>query len=772
MSKPVDAPRSVSGHSADASSRPDSDLARDAVVYRAVLKGTWWRIREIHGEERLSHPSRFEARFVTDAGDLLDPDTLAGSEAAVVVERGGLAVRRMPGFVSEAWISATVTGSPELHAVVESYLARLRFRSNCRVFRDMTAPEIVAKVLDEAGIDCERRLAQSYLRRPYCVQFRETDFHFVHRLLEEEGIFYACRDKLDGGGRDHRVMLGDGKQAYQPIAGPKQVPWRSATTLAALEESVHEIAVRSALSSGKVLLRDWNLEKPSLPMDASADVPRGAKQAIYYDYPGKYELPEQGRRRAEIAAEAIACANQILKGTCDVARFECGRTFELGDGPAGLGGELAIVALRHRWRRQESTATAGEAERSLSFEALPAAVVYRPPRVTPAPVIAGPITGFVTGPKGADIHTDEFGRVKVHFPWDRWQPRDDNASHWIPVLQDNTGHSAAIPRVGWEVLCDFIEGDPDRPYVLGRVYNGIDRFPEPLPDNKTKTALRSLSSPGRDGQNQIWIDDQGGSELMAVQAEKDQNVVAANDKTEDVLNTEANTVVADETITIGGNNTVKVGDAYALKVNGAQAIQVAGSRTRKVGDTEEVAVNGDRSLKIGGAHIRRIGGFDNALAKGIGEKVGGVDVEVSLKKNATLAAAFEALTVGGAVVELTAAGKVEDTKMLRVETIGAILYSGAKMLLTQNTLGKRSTTVGGMLMATAAKITLKASATLLATLKGQADLIAADTLIVKSGSSVVTINKDGIAMKSDGDVKITASGAAKLMADKASLVKG
>src|SRR5262249_12349836 len=189
-----------------------------------------------------------------------------------------------------------------------------------------------------------------------------------------------------------------------------------------------------------------------------------------------------------------------LVGTTSSARFAPGRTFTLEGSPGDTDGELVITSVEHAFHVERGGYSAG-------FGALDAKVPFRPPRRTPVPTLPNPLTGFITGPEGEDIHTDEYGRVKVHFHWDRGFPPDDTCSHWIPVVQDNTGHSTAMPRIGWEVLCQFLEGDPDRPVVLGRVYNAEDTFPAKLPDEKTHSALKSLSSPTRDATNEIPFTD-------------------------------------------------------------------------------------------------------------------------------------------------------------------------------------------------------------------------------------------------------------------------
>jgi type VI secretion system secreted protein VgrG len=644
----------------------------------------------------------------------------------------------------------------------------------------MTVPQIVAQVLQGLLVGTDvRGLRDTYKVRPYTVMYGECELDFVHRLLEEEGIFYFFPEFLDPETRpkepekQHGIVLCDGLHAYEPIEGDHDIELRATGSLSRPAESVIGLKRRARMRPGKVTLRDWNLEKPSLNMDVTSNIARFDGDSLagpeFYEYPGKYELPNEGSKKARVIAESFIAATQTIVAKSDTARLMCGHTFRLVPDAAysaqGLREEtLYVVRMTHDYDRTKDHGAKLEVE----LEAIPADVLFRAPVVTPRPIVTNPLIGHVTGPEGADIHTDELGRVKVHFPWDRYQPQNDNVSHWIPVLQDNTGHSAAIPRVGWEVVVAFVDGDPDRPFVLGRVYNAEDVFPEPLPANKTKTALRSLSSPGRDGQNEIWIEDAAGRELMSIQAEKDQNVLVDNDKREKVGTTEENTVIKDEVIQIGANNTVTVTGPKIVTVDGNQSITVGGSRSRKVGTEDQTTVAGARSMKVGSSHLRRVGGFDNAGVKtGFSDTVGGVDVELSLKENATNAGAFQSLTVGGAVVEVAGQGKREKAERIRLETIGAKLITSVKKGFELNVSLGRKTTVGLNLVAQV-KETLKAAAgtALKAVISGKADVTGSEGLTVKVGDSEVTLSSEGITVKST-NVEVTASGKNDLTSGKA-----
>jgi type VI secretion system secreted protein VgrG len=741
-------------------------LAREPLRYVVHLETSIFEARELAGSEACSEPFRFEVSVrIDDVYDLHQPDNLIGRLAFIRLQRGDESLRSIRAVITEVSLAATERGKQELRFVLEPQLALLRHRVDLRIFRDKTAPEIVAEVLADSGISCEQRLQASYARRPYCVQFRERDLDFIHRLLEEEGIHYFfLDDHARNFNRDATTLvLGDVPEAYQDLHRDVVLPFRPAKTMEREHEVIYDLGRRAALAPSQVSLNDFNPDKPSLDMQVHAVGPTPAG-VEYYDYPGEYLLPEEGQRRANLMAESFKHQAAAAIGASDCGRLIPGHSFTLTEAPATVpDGRYVVTRVEHRWERAESPY-------SNRFQALEGDQAYRRPLVTPKPMQSDLLTGFVTGPKGTDIHTDEMGRVKVYFPWDRRQPQDDACSHWIPVLQDDTGHSVAIPRVGWEVLVGFMEGDPDRPVVLGRVYDGADPFPEPLPEGKTRSALKSLSSPSRAGSNLIRIDDFTGKELVNIQAEKDQNVVVAHDKTEQVLNTETNQVDGDETIEIGGNAKIVVGNDRTALVHKDQTWSVAASRERRVKTTESVDIKGSRSVRISATHFRRVAKYDTVKVGGLCEFVGGLDLEVSLKPNSTNAEYGLSLTVGGALIELAFKEKSETVNKLRFETIGGLLFTSATTQVTIDAKDARRTTVGGLFNASAEKtLQMKADGSFEGTTMVSATADADESVTLKVGDNHLSIKGGEISIKAAEKVTITATGSQTLGADEAQL---
>lgn len=709
-------------------------MEQQALTYWLELPGGRYAIRTVSGKEGLSQPFKFELVFPVEPTDGFDPDAVLRSEAVLILERVG-EVRRITGVVTQVSRRATRTGNAgagEIVLVLEPRLALLRKRQDIRVFRNKTVPEIVREVVAHLGIPLDMRARGKYKRRPYCVQFRESDFDFVSRLLEDEGIYYFI-DEADA------LVIGDAPQGYDDPLG--FIPYKHNSGLDTQNDAITVIGTRGTMTAGKVSLRDFNHEHPRLNMDVSATGPTDGG-AEWYDYPGEYELPAEGQVKAKLRAEALRCQHHRFAGRSFCGGLRPGVTFVLTNAPEGVEDRgYVITQVEHAWNLRETGF-------EVSFEALPDDVTYRPPVVTPAPVETNPLTGVVTGPPGADIHTDHWGQVKVHFPWDRLQPKDDNCSHWVPVLQDNTGHSSAMSRTGWEVLCHFMEGDPDRPVVMGRVYNPEDPFYSPLPERKMRVALRSLTSPRTEGSdtsaNFIQFDDFAGHEGIVVHAQKDQNVVVLNTKQEQVDNTESLTVKGNETIEIGSNQKIQIKGSLLPDVLGNQMRSIGGNHTVDIGAAETESIDANHTMNIGGSHKRIMGTADNVnVAGNMKESVGGVILEASAKTNTYTGEKTNVMLVGGAVVELFGGNKMDAAGLAKLEAVGGLVFSKAGKVMATRVEKLRSTVVGGLFRAESLKSMLVAGLeklskkALSASYDGQAELL------LKVGSTEVIL-KDGL----------------------------
>jgi type VI secretion system secreted protein VgrG len=722
-------------------------VSDQALEYWLELPNDRYAVRVVRGEEALSRPFSFDLTFTVEQTDGLDPAAVIRQEAALVLLRRG-EERRITGIVTSITRKATrmtgASGGGEIHVVLEPKLVLLRHRVDIRVFRDKTAPQIVMDVMHGLGVDVQSRLRGKYKVRPYCVEFRESDLDFVHRLMEDEGIFYF----VDEAGA---VVLGDAPQAYDDSVG--MLPYKHGAGLDTNLDAISEIGSAGEMTAGRVSLRDWNHEHPRMNMDVTAVGPT-LDGAEWYDYPGEYEEPPEGQAKANLRAEALRCLHHRTAGRSFCAGLRPGVLFQVMGTPAGAtDGGYAVTRVVHAWTRDEEGF-------ELAFEALPEDVAYRPPVVTHVPVQTNPLTGFVTGPAGADIHTDAWGRVKVHFPWDRLQPKDDNCSHWIPVLQDNTGHSSAMSRTRWEVLCHFLEGDPDRPVVLGRVYNADDQFYSPLPERKMRIALRSLVSPrSEDGltpANYIQFDDYAGAEGIAVHAQKDQNVVVLNDKREQIDSTETVQIKGNETIKIGANQTIQTKLHMQPDVDGNMARTIGGQHSIGTGSSLTETVDGNHTLTIGGSHKRQMGTSDTMLVeKNLTESVGGVILEASVKTNSVMGEKTSTLLAGGAVLEVSKGNKTDMTGLGKIETIGGLVFKQAGKFMATRTEKLRNTTVGAFFRVDAMKELLVAGIEMLTKKTLSASYEGTQKLTLRVGGTEINMQEGRIEMNAVETIEIT-----------------
>lgn len=556
----------------------------------------------------LGAPSSLEITAWFD--EYVEIEAMIGHPARLLVGFAGETARRFSGVVD----SATIVGSAEigsdsrtyeyvLHVVPRIGLLARSFGS--QIFQDLDVKEIVEKVLEEGGIPANARsfrLAEKYSKREYCVHYQESALAFISRLLEEEGIYFFTEPGDDG----EVVIFADDSTVASPIEEDATLSVRPRTGLLRDEDAIYRFSEQRRVRSGKYVLRDYNFEKPELDLTSDAAADADADLEVY-DYPGRYTDPAQGKRRAKVRLEA----EQALRSTVSVegvcTRLSAGRKLKI-DGTAAADGEYFVTGVVHAL----SSSGSGSVGDTYSTRAmlLPAAVKFRAPLSTPVPVIEGPQTARVVAPAGSPpetIHTDKYGRCKVKFHWDLADTEDDKASCWIRVEQLQTSGSMILPRVDWEVIVEFLEGNPDRPIVTGRLYNGVFMPPYALPEGKTRTVLKSTSSPGGGGMNEIRIEDKAGSEEVMIHAQKSSKTVAANKSKKSVGNNDTSVVGASSSLAVAGNQTVKITKGCENTITGGQTVSVGGNRSVEVNAVTGLTVGGGATTSVGGNQMEMDG---------------------------------------------------------------------------------------------------------------------------------------------------------------------
>jgi type VI secretion system secreted protein VgrG len=411
----------------------------------------------------------------------------------------------------------------------------LGFTANCRIFADQTAPEIIEKVFNDAGFsDFEKKLTESYPTIPYCVQYRETDLAFVCRLMEEHGIYFYFEHTAD----KHTMVLADAKASHKPINNGK-LPFIGLTGSDRRDrEHVESWESERRFRTGRVVLNDYDYLQPnaSLIAETSASEAYAKSSMEVYDYPGRYTDRGEGERFAKVRLDAEQAADHRRQGAGDAPSLYPGGlvTLEKHYTPSENVQHLVVRAVHefasHSYRTGGGGAAAGNRPYLGRYEFLPSDTPFRAPPVTAKPRIHGPQTAKVVGKSGEEIDVDEHGRILVQFHWER----DKKPSCRVRVAQVWSGKNwggQVIPRIGQEVVVEFLEGDPDRPLVVGTVYNGEYKHPYELPGEKTRSGLKSDSTKGGGGFNELAFEDKKGHEKVDVRAEKDLVVLVRSTET-------------------------------------------------------------------------------------------------------------------------------------------------------------------------------------------------------------------------------------------------
>ena len=521
-------------------------------------------------------------------------------------------------------------------------LWKLTKKAQSRIFQQKSVPDILKEVLQ--GLDVKYEIQGTFHERDFCVQYRETDFNFASRLMEEEGIYYFFTHSANG----HQLVVANTPQSHPDMPIDSKLIYEEIAGGVRDEDRIYDWEKTQEWRSGKYTLWDHCFELPHKHLEAEANIVdtvqagkvshkfkvSGNDKFEIYDYPGEYaqrfdginrgggEQPaelqkifQDNRRTADIRIQEETVPGLVIQGASNCRQFVSGHKFTL-QRHFNADGQYLLTGVQHSARQGEYRTDGADEDfqYSNSFTCIPYAVPFRPPRLTPKPVVQGTQTAVVVGPSGEEIFTDKYGRVKVQFHWDRDGKNDEKSSCWIRVGTIWAGKqwgAIHIPRIDQEVIVDFFEGDPDQPIIIGSVYNAREMPPYKLPDKKTQSGIKSRSSLGgsADNFNEFRFEDKKGEEEVYLHAEKDckievehdRNQHVGNDETTKIDNNESRTIGNDQTLTVQNSRTVTIAVNDSETVGASQTITIAASQSLTVGASITITAGAAISITSGAA---------------------------------------------------------------------------------------------------------------------------------------------------------------------------
>lgn len=649
------------------------------IAVETVLGADLLLLQRMVGHESLGRLFDFKLDLLsTDAN--IELEALLGTNATVRYEQPKGGVRYFNGFVSEMRYAGERGNYAAYEMRLRPWLWFLTCTSDCRIFQKKKVPDIITELFREHGFtDYENALTGEYRTWDYCVQYRETDYDFVSRLMEQEGIYHYVKHMNS----KHLIVLSDGYGAHDLYPNYSEIPCRPSDRPIHTEHISH-FDVKKQVLPGVVALNDFNFEKPKADLKVNGPKARGHEKSDFeiYDYPGEYEEPGDGEKYARRRIEELHSTYEVASGRGNAAGLAVGYLFNLTDHPRSPQNREHLITDATYDMKAEEFETGhgqvgpGEQHFVVDFSTIDSREQFRPRRTTPKPTIKGPQTAIVVGKSGEEIWTDEYGRVKVQFHWDRYGKKDENSSCWVRVSQDWAGKkwgSINLPRIGQEVIVEFLEGDPDRPIITGRVYNAEAMPPYDLPAHKTKSTLKTNSSKGGGGFNEIRFEDKKGEEQIYIQAQKnmdirvendrfetiehDRHLVVDNDKFEHVKNERHETIDAHHHETIKKDRHLHVQGKEAKKVDKTMSTEVMKDVAEKFNKNHSMVVADDCYIKATNVVIE---GTSNITLKVGGSSIAMDSSSINMKTtNMTQEANANWKSKGNATAKLESSGMTE-----------------------------------------------------------------------------------------------------------------
>ncbi|WP_437312623.1 type VI secretion system Vgr family protein [Sorangium sp. So ce385] len=671
-----------------------------------------FRTVRAHGTEAMNALPRWEVGILVEGASLsLDEAIGAPAVLSLADEQEG-AVRPIGLVVTDVAYEAEGRDGHHYTVTLGAPVHFLTQRSGYRIFLGKTTKEIVEQVLADAGVARDAmvwRLAGEYPPRPHTAQYDETEWAFVARLLADDGISFWF-DYNDGAGPV--IVFADDAAAHDGIRGEATVPYEDASG-AMRARCFYELTFTKVLAPTAVHVRDYDVRAPDVPIEGRA----GEGVWEHFEYPACVPTSAAAARRARVRLEQLRRTERHVVGVTNCTRVEPGRVVRIiGCSDDWMNGELLVTGAEHDITVGSRTDADGEAYVCRAMLVPAGGAAHRPDIPRRIPRVPGFEPAATTGPAGEEIHVDDLGRVKVRFPWDRSDVTDDRSSTWVRCLQMNMGGAMLLPRVGWEVPVAYIDGNPDRPFVLGRVYNGTAVVPYGLPGASATTTLQSATSPGDGTTQEIRVGDSSGGQEMFIHATRDQTVTVGGASTSTIGANETHDVQLGHIVSIGGAQSLTVGADQTLNIGTNYVTSVKGSRSEMIGAMESIKVTANRVLAVKGAYTELVGAFYGLQCN---------------QSNSTIKGSFTQL-IGGSMSLKGGLGVSQSVAAVRTELVGGGRSIKGSRGYNESVTGAKSLTAAATTEKIGAALEVTVSAAGTVTVGASANLKASGPLVIEA----------------------------------------
>lgn len=651
--------------------------------------------------EKMSTLTETDIQFISPDQNLKLED-IVGQRLSLELDDENGNTRYWHGHCISCAFEGRMGGQGLYRAEVRPWPWFLTLHADCRIFQEKSALEVIKEIFSDRGFsDIQDKTSANYEKREYLVQYRETDYDFVERLMEEEGMYYYFTHDSS----KETLVLADGAGSHSPLEGAAEIRFEfkedgksggGAGSFKRDEDHIYEWKSSERVNTGKVSLTDYDFKKPTTDLKALTAIPKGShshKDIEVYDYPGIHDTADFGKKRTRVRAEALASEYKRTWGKSNVRTMAVGGTFKLKEHPrSDFNKEYLVLGVKHKLQIETDEDKDGQANTNLSdehgeggaqegkkesyestFTVQLKSEPFRAPLTTPRPIIPGLQTAVVTGPSGDEIYTDEYGRIKVQFHWDRVGEKDEKTTCFIRVAQTMSGQGWGvfhIPRIGQEVVVQFEEGNPDRPIVTGMLYNDAKKHPFEFPANMTQHGMKSNTTKGGGGFHELVFEDKKEGEFIRLQSERDYKETIKNNA--EISIGFEHTDPGDLTQKIYHNKTeeIETGDYTFTIKDGLQAVDIAKTNDVTIGESETINIGDDKTDDVGANYTVNVGDtLDITAGTKIKLTVGGSTIEMTSSE----------IKISSTTIKVEASGKLDATAggAMKLEASGSLTAKGS-----------------------------------------------------------------------------------------------